>query len=272
MDSASPDPRARTQPRPRTTVSASPDPRARTQPRPRTMVSASPDPRARTQPRPRMTVSASPDPRARTQPRPRTTVSASPDPRARTQPQPRTTVSASPDPRARTQPRPRTTVSALPDLRARTQPRPRRSHRLARPWARTDHATGGPIICLPLASSGYGEQDRRPIWLAPVKQVMIRDENGFGIFRYSGNRFRNFSVGFIGNGIFRKQNRFSEFSIGIGIGIGVVFYRPFPSVTGFCRKLPDLCLGIFRNCVSEFFGIVSRNFPACDFFASPVRL
>jgi cellulose synthase/poly-beta-1,6-N-acetylglucosamine synthase-like glycosyltransferase len=32
----------------------------------------------------------------------------------------------------------------------------------------------------------------------------------------------------------------------------VVFYRPFPSVTGFCRKLPDLCLGIF--------GIVSQNF------------
>jgi hypothetical protein len=92
-----------------------------------------------------------------------------------------------------------------------------------------------------------------------------RDENGFGIFRYSGNRFRNFSVGFLGNGIFRKRNRFSEFSIRIGIGIGVVFYRPFPSVTGFCRKLPDLCLGIFRNCDSEFFGIVSRNFPACDF-------
>jgi hypothetical protein len=37
------------------------------------------------------------------------------------------------------------------------------------------------------------------------------------------------------------------------IGIDVVFYRPFPSVTGFCRKLPDLCLGIFRNCVSENF-------------------
>jgi hypothetical protein len=95
-----------------------------------------------------------------------------------------------------------------------------------------------------------------------------RDENGFGIFRNSGNRFRNFSIGFIGNGIFRKRNRFSEFSIGIGIGIGVVFYRPFPSVTGFYRKLPDLCLGNFRNCVSEFF----RNFPACDFFASPVHL
>jgi hypothetical protein len=87
-----------------------------------------------------------------------------------------------------------------------------------------------------------------------------RDENSFGIFRNSGNRFRIFSIGFTGNDIFQKQNRFSEFSIGIGIRIGVVFYRPFPSVTGFCRKLPDLCLGIFRNCVSEFFGIVSRNF------------
>jgi hypothetical protein len=87
-----------------------------------------------------------------------------------------------------------------------------------------------------------------------------RDENGFGIFRYSGNRFRNFSIGFIGNGIFRKRNRFSEFSIGTGIGIGVVFYRPFPSVTVFCRKLPDLCFGIFRNCVLEFFRIVSEIF------------
>jgi hypothetical protein len=98
--------------------------------------------------------------------------------------------------------------------------------------------------------------------------AMCRDEIGFRIFRNSGNRFRNFSIGFIGNGIFRKRNRFSEFSIGIGIGIGVVFYRPFPSVTGFCRKLSDLCLGNFRNCVSEFF----RNFSACDFFASLVHL
>jgi hypothetical protein len=39
-----PTPRARTQPRRRTTVSASPDPRARTQPRLRKAVSASPDP------------------------------------------------------------------------------------------------------------------------------------------------------------------------------------------------------------------------------------
>jgi hypothetical protein len=111
---------------------------------------------------------ASPDPRARTQPRPRKTVSASPDPRARTQPRPRKTDSASPDPRARTQPRPRKTVSPSPDPRARTQPRPRRSLRLARPRAWTRHVTGKAIITLALASSGYGEQDRRPIWLAPV--------------------------------------------------------------------------------------------------------
>jgi hypothetical protein len=65
------------------------------------------------------------------------------------------------------------TVSASPDPRARAQPRPRRSHRLARPRAQTDHVTGGAIIILPLASSGYGEQDRRAIWLAPVKHVMM---------------------------------------------------------------------------------------------------
>jgi hypothetical protein len=75
--------------------------------------------------------------------------SASPDPRARTQPRPRKTDSASPDPRARTQPRPRKTDSASPDPRARTQPRPRRSHRLARPRARTDHVTGGPSLPYP---------------------------------------------------------------------------------------------------------------------------
>jgi hypothetical protein len=80
------------------------------------------------------------------------------------------------------------------------------------------------------------------------REDVIRDENGFGIFWNSENRFQNFSIGFTSNGIFRKRNRFSEFSI----GIGVVFYRPFPSVTGFCRKLLDFCLGIFRNCVSEF--------------------
>jgi hypothetical protein len=81
-------------------------------------------------------------------------------------------------PRGRTQPRPRKTVSASPDpglglsldLGRRTRPRPRRSLRLARPRARTDHVTRGGIITLPLARSGYGGQDRRPIWLAPVNK------------------------------------------------------------------------------------------------------
>jgi hypothetical protein len=94
-----------------------------------------------------------------------------PTPGAQTLPRPRTTVSASPDPWGSD------STSTLDDglrlarpPRARTQPRPRRSLRLARPRARTDHATGGAIITLPLASSDYGEQDRHPIWLAPVNK------------------------------------------------------------------------------------------------------
>jgi hypothetical protein len=161
MDSASPDPRARTQPWLRkTTNSASPDPRARTQPRLRkTTNSATPDLRARTQPRLRKTMnSASPDPKARAQPRRWTMDSASPDPRARTQPRSQKTVSASPDPG----------VGLSLDLGRRT--RPQRSLRLARPRAPTDHVTRGAIITLPLASSGYGEQDRRPIWLASINK------------------------------------------------------------------------------------------------------
>jgi hypothetical protein len=99
-------------------------------------------------------------------------------PRARTQPRPRKTVSASPDPGLglnldlgrRTPPRPTPGLGLSLDLGRRTRPRPRRSLRLARPRARTDHVTGWAIITLPLASSGYGEQDRRPIWLAPVNK------------------------------------------------------------------------------------------------------
>jgi hypothetical protein len=109
-------------------------------------------------------------PRAWTQPRPQKTDSASPDPRARTQPRPRKTDSTSPDLGARTQPRHRKTKFASPGPRAQTRPRPRRSLRLARPRARTRHVTGKAIITLPLASSGYREQDRRPIWLAPVNK------------------------------------------------------------------------------------------------------
>jgi hypothetical protein len=44
----------------------------------------------------------------------------------------------------------------------------KRSLHLARPWAWTDRANRGYIITLSLASSGYKEQDRRPIWLTPA--------------------------------------------------------------------------------------------------------
>jgi hypothetical protein len=157
-------------------------------------------PRAWTRAQPQKTMNtASPDPRARTWAWPRkTTNSASPDPglglglgprRGRTPPrltQGLDSVAAPKDdglhlarPGARTRPRPRKmTVSASLDPGLgldldhgrQTRPRPRRSFRLARPRARTNHVTGGAIITLPLASSGYGEQDRRPIWLAPVNK------------------------------------------------------------------------------------------------------
>jgi hypothetical protein len=162
-------------------------PRARTQPRPRKTDSASPDPRARTQPRPRKTVSASPDLGLglslglgrRSPPRPTQgsdSASTPEDGLRLARHQGSDSASASEDglrlarPRAQTQPRHRKTNSASPDPRAQTRPRPRRSLRLARPRARTRHVTGKAIITLPLASSGYGEQDRCPIWLAPVNK------------------------------------------------------------------------------------------------------
>jgi hypothetical protein len=86
--------------------------------------------------------------------------SASPDLKL----QPQEEVSASPDPQTR--PRPRS--------REESRPRPnpglslKRCLHLARPWARTDRANRGYIITLSLASSGYKEQDRRPIWLIPM--------------------------------------------------------------------------------------------------------
>jgi hypothetical protein len=113
-------------------------------------------------------------------------------PRARTRARPRKmTNSASPDPglglglglSRRSPSCPTQGLGLNLDLGRQTRPRPRRSLRLALPRARTDHVTGGAIITLPLASSGYGEQDRRPIWLAPVKQIMmtplvLRDDGG----------------------------------------------------------------------------------------------
>jgi hypothetical protein len=118
---------------------------------------------------------------------------------------PRTTISASPDPRARTRPRlgrrspPRPTpglgldLASDDDLRlARPQgsdstSTPEDGLRLARPPGLglslnlggvttslgPTTPQGEAIITLPLASPGYGEQDRCPIWLASVKQVMM---------------------------------------------------------------------------------------------------
>jgi hypothetical protein len=118
--------------------------------------------------------SASPDPRARTQPRLRTTDSASPDPRAQTQPRLRKTVSASPEPQG----------SDSASTSEESPPRPNSGS--DRPRHR------GAIITLPLASSGYGEQGRRPIWLAPVKQVMmaprvLHDDDGSQPLRKQGD-------------------------------------------------------------------------------------
>jgi hypothetical protein len=103
-------------------------------------------------------------------------VFASPDPRVWSQPRPRKEDSASPDPRARPQPRPRKVVSASPDpgldlyldlgknrVLARPRPQPQEESP-PRPILGSDRPHyGGYIITLPLASSGYGEQDRRPI-------------------------------------------------------------------------------------------------------------
>jgi hypothetical protein len=95
---------------------------------------------------------------------------------------------------------------------------------------------------------------------------VFRDENGFGIFRYSKNRFRNFSIEFIGNGIFRKME--SVFGIFYrkrhrnrrGVLPTVFFgYQFLSEITGFVsRNFPELCLEIFQNCVLEFFEILQH--------------
>jgi hypothetical protein len=91
-----------------------------------------------------------------------------------------------------------------------------------------------------------------------------RDENGFGIFRYSGNRFRNFSIGFIGNGIFRKRNRFLDFLSEPVSESAWCFTDCFLRLPFFVGN-DQICVSEFSGTVSEFFGIVSRNFSSCDF-------
>jgi hypothetical protein len=72
-------------------------------------------------------------------------------------------------------PRPTPGLDLGPDLRRNhvlTRPRPRpQEESPPRPTLGSDRPRHrGIIITLPLASSGYGEQDRRPIWLAPVNK------------------------------------------------------------------------------------------------------
>jgi hypothetical protein len=166
-------------------------PRARTRAQPRkTVNSASPDPRARTWTQPRKTTnSASPDPRARTWAQPRkTTNSTPPDPglghglnpgRRRTPPRLTLGLGHGLNPgRRRTPPRPTLGLGhGLNPGRRRTPPRPTRGLDLdldlggASTLPSLGHgpttSTGSAIITLPRADSGYGEPDRRPIWLAP---------------------------------------------------------------------------------------------------------
>jgi hypothetical protein len=81
-------------------------------------------------------------------------------------------------PRARPQPRPReesrprpTPASTSTSGGITSSPDPglglRRSLRLARPWARTDHAVGGTSLPYPYLAQATGEQDRRPIQARP---------------------------------------------------------------------------------------------------------
>jgi hypothetical protein len=79
-----------------------------------------------------------------------------------------------------------------------------------------------------------------------------RDKNGFGIFRNSRNRFQNFSIGFTGNGIFENRIGFKN------------FLSESVSESAWCFTDRFLRLPVFvenyRICVSEFSGIVPRNF------------
>jgi hypothetical protein len=82
---------------------------------------------------------------------------------------------------------------------------------------------------------------------------MGRDENYFGIFRYSGNRFRNFSVGLTGNGIFRKTE--SVF--------GILYQNRYRNRRGVLSTVSfgyRICVSEFSKIVSEFFEIVSEFF------------
>jgi hypothetical protein len=173
------------------------DPRARPPSRPQTTNSASPDPglrlclgsgRRRTPPHPtpglRLGLGSG---RRWTPPRPTPGLGLGLDPGIRrTPPRPTPGLGLGLGPgRRRTPPCPTPGLGlGLGPGRRRTPPRPTRGSdststsedRLDLGPASPDPglgpttSQGGAIITLPLASSGYGEQDRCPIWLAPVNK------------------------------------------------------------------------------------------------------
>jgi hypothetical protein len=98
-----------------------------------------------------------------------------------------------------------------------------------------------------------------------------RDENGFGIFRNFGNRFRNFRSD-------SSVTVFFENGIGFRNFLSESVSKSAWCFTDRFHRLP-VFVGNYRIYVSEISGIVSeffrnffRNFPACDFFASPLHL
>jgi hypothetical protein len=123
-------------------------------------------------------------PRARTRAQPRKTAnSAPPDPglglglspgRRRTLLRLTPGLGLSPGLSRRSPPRPTQGLGLDLGHGRQTRPRPRRSLHIAQPRARTGHVNRRRHhYPTPQADSGYGKQDRRPIWLAPPDKVMM---------------------------------------------------------------------------------------------------
>jgi hypothetical protein len=137
----------------------------------------------RTPPRPTPGFGFSLDSGRRSPPRPTPRLGLNLNLGRRTPPRPTPGLGLCLDLGRRSPPRPTPGLGLSLDSGRRSPPRPTLGVRLslnlggviASPDLRLgpNHVTRGAIFTLPLASSGYGEQDRRPIWLAPVKQVMM---------------------------------------------------------------------------------------------------
>jgi hypothetical protein len=94
----------------------------------------------------------------------------------------------------------------------------RRGERSGGKWEKGWGLRGGWLLLVWDSRTGVRDTAERGLrWAAPVGTggnstsastctvvVGTRDQNGFVIFRYSENRFRIFSIGFTGNGIFQK--------------------------------------------------------------------